>query len=302
MSKGNKVKTPSKLTLSVIVNVYNMQREAPRTLHTLSADYQVGISSDEYEVIVVENGSSMPLDPLTVTQFGKNFSYHYEKTDSPSPCQALNRAVARANSDNVVLMIDGARMLSPNVLSLMQSALKHHNHILAYTLILHLGHERQNANMRKGYNQEAEDALLASIDWKNNGYELFDIASLGGSSSEGYTANSSESGCFMVKKSDFVEMGGYDERFVSLGGGLASVDLFRRFYQRTDIEPLLLLGEGTFHQFHGGAVTNATNQKGVWKLLADEYHAIRGEDFKKQTYTQTHIGTINEKAKRFWSP
>ena len=38
-----------------------MTREAPRTLRSLSPGYQQGIHPDDYEVIVVENGSSAPL-------------------------------------------------------------------------------------------------------------------------------------------------------------------------------------------------------------------------------------------------
>ena len=46
--------------LSVVVAVYNMRREAPRTLQTLTAAYQ-DVPRDAYELIVVENGSSDPL-------------------------------------------------------------------------------------------------------------------------------------------------------------------------------------------------------------------------------------------------
>ena len=45
--------------LSVVVVVYNIPREAPRTLFSLSAaDYQRGIDRDEYEIIVVDNAAS----------------------------------------------------------------------------------------------------------------------------------------------------------------------------------------------------------------------------------------------------
>ena len=44
------------IQLSIIVNCYNMRREALRTLYRLSADYQREVSVLEYEVLVIDNG------------------------------------------------------------------------------------------------------------------------------------------------------------------------------------------------------------------------------------------------------
>ena len=51
-----------KPAVSVVVVVYNMAREAPRTLYSLSAAYQRDISAEDYEVIVVDNGSTPAFD------------------------------------------------------------------------------------------------------------------------------------------------------------------------------------------------------------------------------------------------
>ena len=51
------------LALSVVVVVFNMDRQAARTLHSLSAAYQRYIGADAYEVIVVDNGSDPPFNP-----------------------------------------------------------------------------------------------------------------------------------------------------------------------------------------------------------------------------------------------
>ena len=45
--------------LSVVVVLYNMKREAARTLLALSRSYQRGVEGLSYEVIVVENGSGV---------------------------------------------------------------------------------------------------------------------------------------------------------------------------------------------------------------------------------------------------
>jgi len=46
--------------LSVVVVIFNIPREAPRTLFSLSADYQDGIDADDCEVLVIDNGSTPP--------------------------------------------------------------------------------------------------------------------------------------------------------------------------------------------------------------------------------------------------
>ena len=57
-------------SLSVVVVVYDMARELPRTLRSLSPDHQRGIAAGDYEVIVVDNGSPEPLDRNTLRGFG----------------------------------------------------------------------------------------------------------------------------------------------------------------------------------------------------------------------------------------
>ena len=75
-------KTPE---LSVVMVVYNMAREAPRTLRSLSPGYQQRIDASDYEVIVIDNGSDEPLGEETVESFGPGFRYVYVDNASPSP-------------------------------------------------------------------------------------------------------------------------------------------------------------------------------------------------------------------------
>ena len=69
---------------------YDMAREAPRTLHSLSRAYQRDIDDLAYEVIVVDNGSS-PEQRLTeevVRSFGPEFhllDMGSSATPSPTP-------------------------------------------------------------------------------------------------------------------------------------------------------------------------------------------------------------------------
>jgi hypothetical protein len=75
--------------LSVVVIVYNIRREVPRTLLSLSASYQRDIAPGDYEVIVVDNGSDPALDPEMVASFGGNFRLIRVAPAPSSPAHAL---------------------------------------------------------------------------------------------------------------------------------------------------------------------------------------------------------------------
>ena len=102
--------------LSVIVVCHNMRREAPRTLFSLSRAYQRGISDLDYEVLVVDNGSTEPLDKARVEAFGPEFRYFFYKTNAVSPVLAINEMVVQARGRMLAVCIDGARILSPGIL------------------------------------------------------------------------------------------------------------------------------------------------------------------------------------------
>ncbi|WP_210235973.1 glycosyltransferase, partial [Mesorhizobium sp. M1C.F.Ca.ET.144.01.1.1] len=46
--------------LSVIICIHDMNREAPRTILSACCPYQKDVSPEDYEVIVVDNGSTSP--------------------------------------------------------------------------------------------------------------------------------------------------------------------------------------------------------------------------------------------------
>ena len=56
-------------TVSVVVVTYDMARELPRTLQSLAVPYQRDIGADDYEVIVVDNGSPEPVDQSLCDRF-----------------------------------------------------------------------------------------------------------------------------------------------------------------------------------------------------------------------------------------
>jgi len=266
--------------ISIIVNFYNMQREAKRTLFSLSTEYQCNVTSDMYEVIAIDNGSTKPLDPLEVAKFGKNFRYIHFDAQTPSPCEALNHGVSIAKYDNVMLCIDGARILSPSILEYALQMFSLHKHPFVYTTGMHIGYKPQNFLLEEGYNQSIEDQLIDEVDWKKNGYELFKISSLALSAKQGMFSCLAESNCFAIRKDDYIRIGGFDERFVSRGGGIANLDIFARIISDDKFKRIMLLGESTFHQFHGGVATNVLMDDHPLNEMMEEYKQIKGEEFK----------------------
>lgn len=62
------------------------------------------------------------------------------------------------------------------------------------------------------------------------------------------------------------------------------------------IEIVTLLGEGTFHQLHGGVATNASVEKldNSWERWARQYQDIRGRPYAVPllTYSRRYIGSL----------
>src|SRR5579875_609148 len=96
--------------LSVVVICYDMQRELPRTLRSLASDYQRGMAGVDYEVLVVDNGSPVPVDPREVAGIDRRIRVHRIDDAPPSPAFAANRGVAMTTGRSVCVILDGARM------------------------------------------------------------------------------------------------------------------------------------------------------------------------------------------------
>ena len=58
--------------LSVLIVVYNMPREAPRTIISALSPYQKNVVFDDYEILILDNGSSRKLDSQFVAELPKN--------------------------------------------------------------------------------------------------------------------------------------------------------------------------------------------------------------------------------------
>jgi glycosyltransferase involved in cell wall biosynthesis len=283
--------------LSVVVVGYRMERELPRTLRSLSPALQRGIKPDQYEIILIDNGSPEPLQLDTFPTYGAQVICHRFETSSASPAAAANFGLRQARGRLIGMMIDGARLASPGLLATALLAEKLDERPVISSLGFHLGFTAQMEAVRNGYDQTHEDALLDAAGWTEDGYRLFDIAALAGSSEGGFFLPTGESNALFLPRRLWRELGGFDERFQSPGGGYVNLDAYRRACELRDTRLIVMLGEGTFHQVHGGVATNATVPD---KHLDyhEEYVRLRGQQFDFPRRETTYLGQMPTPALR----
>jgi glycosyltransferase involved in cell wall biosynthesis len=285
--------TPPKL--SVVVVGYNMARELPRTIRSLSPAMQRGIHPRDYEVILIDNGSTQPADEAELSRVLPNLVIHRLASATVSPVPAINLGLTLARGDLVGVWIDGARMASPGLLTTALTASRLHARPVIGTLAFHLGPTVQMESVKQGYDQTVEDMLLAESGWEDDGYRLFAISSFAGSSAAGWFELPSESNALFLRAEHWRALGGFDARFATPGGGLANLDIWSRVCADPDGELIMLLGEATFHQVHGGVATNSLAPPHA--LFHDEYVRIRGQPYQRPSRRPLYFGNLSDSIK-----
>ena len=287
--------------VSFIVIVYKMPDQAENTVRSLSCAYQQGVTEADFEVNVVENHSSALLGEERATRHGGNVRYFLREETSASPVPSINFGAEQARGTHITIMIDGARMLSPGVVSYMHAACRLSETAVVAIPGYHLGRKMQQEAMLEGYDHAAERELLNSIDWLNQGYRLFEIACFSGTSSGGFFRPFGESNCICVSREMWHTLGGFDPAFDETGGGQVNLDFFKRAALEPDSVLVILPGEGNFHQFHGGITTGT---RGAERLKAmqdhfDQYAELRGGPYRPPNKRPVYLGSFPDGAARF---
>ena len=266
-----------------------MARELPRTLRSLSPGYQHGLKADDYEVIVVDNGSPQPVDPELVASFEGHLRLERIDPAPPSPARAANRGLrlggGRPGGSRSSTALGwrrracwprpGARPASRPVPS-------------SPPRLSISGRSATCEAAEAGYDQAAEDrAARRDSGWEDDGYRLFEISTPAGSWGRGLFGPAGESSSLFCPRAIWDELGGLDERFALPGGGLVNHDLYRRACALDGVELIVLLGEGTFHQFHGGA---ATSRRFSWDEMHADYQAITGVPHRPPANPPLYVG------------
>jgi len=271
-----------------------MSRELPRTLTSLSHAYQRDLSGIDYEVLVVDNGSREPVSSAAVSAVDTRFRVHRIDDASPSPAAGCNLGVELTSGRHVGVILDGARMVTPGAVSVGIRALRTHPRAIVTSLAWHLGDEHQSVSIRNGYSSLTEDQLLTDIEWPSDGYRLFETGALAGANPGGFFGNVTESCFLMLPRNLWTEVGGLDTAFDLAGGGLVNLDLFSRLISLPDSQLTVLLGEGSFHQVHGGASTKPDTDAAPWHA---QYERLRGHPYTPPEIRPAYFGSLGESAR-----
>ena len=272
--------------LSVIVIGYKMARQLANTLYTLSSTYQRDVSEQDYEVIMVENASSDNFDESILDELGDNFHFFRRDETAATPVPAMNFAFQQCRGEIVGLIIDGARMVTPGVIHYVLMSQRMYPNALTAIPGYQLGSKPQNESALEGYCEAVEQQLLDSVDWCNDGFELFGISSISGANPNGYLQPIMECNCLFAPMDSFREIGFADPRFTLRGGGAINLHMFRSLGLLPQSRLVVLPGEGSFHQYHGGVTTSGHTEvknerdqhraqlQDIWK---NNFHALRRE-------------------------
>lgn len=282
-----------------------MGREIPRTLQSLARGYQLEADRLEYEVLLVDNGSPIPLDIGSWRKVNAPVRLLRIDEASSSPAAAINQALDAAQGEVVCLMIDGAHLLTPGVFKLALACFSAFAKPVVAARYFYLGPEEQPISITRGYDKATEDRLLQAIHWPAEGYRLFEIATplRSGAKNITWLNRMFESNCLFLSRSLLREIGGAETRFDAPGGGFLNLDIFKRAIDAPGVMPVQLIGEGSFHQLHGGTTTNASQADRRSRLASyrKQYRNIRGHDellSDKELFFIGHLPTEASKIHR----
>ncbi|MFT4520966.1 MAG: hypothetical protein ACI9JM_003376 [Halioglobus sp.] len=293
---------PGQAIVSFVLIVYDMPMQAQNTVRSLLSDYQLGVKDADYEVLIVENESKNNMSADFLRTLPSNFHYHLRKESQPTPVHAINYGIEQASGQNVCVMIDGARLLTPGVVK--NTIMGHRLSDCSVVTVpgYHLGFELQQKAVASGYGVERETELMQSIGWPGDGYRLFEIACFSGSCSPGFYLAHSESNCISMPKGVWNDLGGYDPKFDMRGGGVVNLDLYKRACEYPGSTHIVLQGEGTFHQFHGGVTTGgdeAEVRERLIQAIMEQYQQIRGEKYSSPQTNPIYLGELSDPAQKF---
>ena len=287
----------SKPLISLVVVVYDMVAPAMNTLYSLSSNYQQDVSEDEYEVIIIENRSNNNLDPAAVAELGDNFHYHLRDEPGVSPVAAANEGLHLCRGQYIAMIIDGARMLTPRVVKWAKQAYRLSRDSLTMVPGYHIGDREQQLHDKTTYNQQTEQRWLDELNWKDEGYRLFQSCHPSPGNKYGFLHPFMECSCLFAHASHFKRINGINQQFDLSGGGSVNLHLLRSLGMHGQMQAVILAGEGSFHQLHGGVTTSSrADREDLLKKFSDQLNALWDGQFHALRREPLLLGTVSADA------
>jgi hypothetical protein len=196
------------------------------------------------------------------------------------------------------LIIDGAHILTPRVLTYTRRLAAAAPCPIVTVRRFFLGPGQQPETTQRGYTQEVEDRLLRQIAWPTEPYRLFEIATFMGKRRPGWFGRFWESNCLIVPRVVLDAIGGCDERFALPGGGFLNLDLYERCAHYPGAQVFVLLGEGSFHQVHGGTTTNVAPDDAEARVESyrQDYQRIHGRTYELPLVQMEFFGSLHPRS------
>lgn len=286
--------------LSIIVIAYDMAEQLERTLETLRPRYQNGVRARDYEVVVVENSSHSNLSQRVIDNLAPNVRYFLREEGSQTPVPAINFAFEQARAPYVGLIVDGARMLSPGVVKTSLDAFAISEDALVAVPGYHLGLQEQHLHTDAQQALAEELALLDTVNWQKDGYQLFSISTFSGANRRGYLQPIMECNCVLASAKNFEKIGYADTDFTMPGGGSINLHMYRSLGMLAQTRLIVLPGEGSFHQFHGGVTTSSyADRQAEIERHRVQLHAKWPDGFHSLRREPELLGEVNPLALSF---
>jgi hypothetical protein len=86
------------------------------------------------------------------------------------------------------------------------------------------------------------------------------------------------------------------------GGGLINLDIYKRACEFAGIQHVIIPGEGTFHQFHGGVTTGGEDSQvraAYIETSKEQYLQLRGDQYSSPVTKPIYLGQLPEESQKY---
>jgi hypothetical protein len=195
-------------------------------------------------------------------------------------------------------MIDGARLVSPGVLELVLMAGRMDAGAVVAVPGYQIGPAMQHLD--PAHDEATDRALLARAGWPASGYGVFRVSSMSWANQAGWLRAFMECNCLFAPRDILRDGGCADERFDLPGGGALNLHIWRQAVLHPRARLVVLPGEGSFHQAHGGVTTAARpDRDAMLEAIRRQLDEISGEPFAAPAVTPLLLGEVPPEAALF---